>query len=162
MCSKFIKLLIYLTILISHNAYSKGFILTIHSDNQYILKQPDHINNDVIIDMQGANELFLVEEYNVTCKGHNYTVPLVKGDIENAESNAEYFEYVVFSSIGGKFTPLKTISSFNVVSRDSGELVESHVLNPKTADFSDTLCTYIVNKTNYEYPVQVIGKTEIN
>ncbi|MGF1692633.1 hypothetical protein [Photobacterium kagoshimensis] len=162
MCSKLFKLFACLTILTSCNAYSNGFTLKVYSDNQYILKQSSHIGNDVIIDMQGGNELLLVGEYNVTCKGDNYIVPLVKGDIDNAESNAEYYEYVVFSSIGGKFTPLKTISSFNVISRDSGELVESHVLNPKAADFLDTLCTYIVNKTNYEYPVQVIGKTETN
>lgn len=161
MCSKFINSLIFLAILTSNNAYSKGFTLTVHSDNQYILKQPNHTNNGVIIDMQGVNELFLAEEYNVICKGHSYIVPLVRGDIENAESNAEYFEYVVFSNIDGSFTPIKTISSFNVVSRDSGELVESHVLNPKAAEFSDKLCSYIVNKTNYEYPVQVIGKNEI-
>ncbi|WP_281223479.1 hypothetical protein [Photobacterium sanguinicancri] len=148
-----IKLSLLSLALSGFNTYAGSFSLEPYSDNQYILKGN---GNSAFVDTQGANALMLVDEFSVTCEKRHYLVPLVKGRIDNGESNAESFEYFVFNKNKDTYSPLKTVSSYSAIDRKSGEVITSHLLNPASENFTKTLCIFITNETDFEYPIQVI------
>ncbi|MGY5769989.1 hypothetical protein [Vibrio cincinnatiensis] len=149
-----------LFLLFSFNVFANTFRIEPFSDEQYVLITPDSVSYNVIVDMQGAKELFYHGEYNVNCGGDFFLVSVIQSFIETMESNAEYMEYFVFDMRDGGVNAIKSIVSLYVIDRYSGDVIENHTINPKLKNLDSLLCPYILEKnSNDDYPIQKIDKT---
>ncbi|MEZ9142737.1 MULTISPECIES: hypothetical protein [unclassified Shewanella] len=157
--SKFFKMSIILLLSLSE-ARANMFSIVSLSEHQYTLETPNPVTYDVIVEMQGANELSFRGEFLVSCLDKKYIVPVIQRYVDNAESNSEHIEYFVFEQINSDFNALKSISSFYVVDRESGEVFSEHILKDKLSKNPTALCEYINTESELDSPIQKVQKSD--
>ncbi|UJF21953.1 hypothetical protein [Shewanella sp. OMA3-2] len=161
MFSNFLKVF-FILLLVFSDAHANMFSIEPLSDHQYTLKTPNSLNYNVIVEMQGANELSLKGEFLVSCLDKKYIIPVIQRYVDNAESNSEHIEYFVFEKITSGFNALKSISSFYVVDRESGEIFSKHILTEELSNNTTALCEYINTESELDSPIEKVQKLDTN
>lgn len=140
-------------------ANAENFLLEELNDTQYVLVTPSPPSLRVIVNMQGSQELQIFGDYNVKCGDEFYRVSAIKGDIETHDFIAEHIEYFIFENDLGYYSPVKSVSSIEVKSRETGEFTNHHIVITGRG-FEKSLCNVILNHTDMEYSILIQPEIE--
>lgn len=142
-----------LWMLIFDAASAGEFTLHYQDEDAYLLKTPAPDELQIVIASDGATELNIIKVHQLACAERSFQVPVIKGYIETGISSGEKLEYVVLEQEGGHYTPIKSITSFMVVDRESGDSLASHVLPDTGQDMTAQLCDHILKPTEFDQAI---------